>query len=336
MLAARVTHYGGPQVIELVDLPTPEPGPGEVLLRVEAVAVTAGDRRLRAGDFPPGFGALAKLAVGVTGPRRAVLGIAFSGVVEQIGRGVTGFGPGNEVAGMNGKTLGMHAQLATAPAGRLARKPAGISHADAAGALFGGTTALCFLRDRAKLRPGQTVLVNGASGAVGSAAVQVARAMGARVTAVTSTQNRDLVRRLGAEEIVDYTVTPVGSEASLARLGGRFDVVVDAVGNIDRRLGLRLTAPNGTLVLVVAGLADTIRARGRVVAGPAPERPADFAELMRLVAEGQLDPLVTVLGGLDAITEAHRVIDTGRKVGNLVVLPSRVDQGSRRVGPLKR
>ncbi len=319
MWAAVVRQYGAPEVIEIVDQPVPEPKRGEVLVRVEAVAVTAADGRLRAGRFPRGFGVVAKLGFGFSGPRKHVLGVAYSGVIQQVGEGVTGFAPGDEVAGVNGKTLGMHAQYATVPVDRVAAKPDGLSHSDAAGVLFGGTAALYFLRDRAEVRPGQTVLVNGGSGAVGSAAVQLARHFGATVTAVTSAANAELMHRIGAESVIDYAATPL---TELAARGQRYDVVFDAVGNIDRGLGLSLSRPGGTLVLAVADLVDTVRARERVVAGGAPERPADFTELMRLVVEGHLDPLTRSLGSLDALIEAHRIVDSGHKVGNIVVLPN--------------
>lgn len=319
MQAALVRRYGAPDVIEIVDQPIPEPKRGEVVVRVEAVAVTAADGRLRAGRFPRGFGVVAKLGVGFSGPRKQVLGIAYSGVIERVGEDVSEFAPGDEVAGMNGKTLGMHAQYARVPVGRVAPKPAELCHADAAGVLFGGTAALYFLRDRAGVKPGQAVLVNGASGAVGSAAVQLARHFGATVTAVTSAPNVDLMRRIGAESVIDYAATPL---ADLAARGQRYDVVFDAYGNIDRELGLSLLRPGGTLVLAVADLVDTVRSRGQVVAGVAPERPADFTELMRLVVEGQLDSLTRSLGTLDALVEAHRIVDSGHKVGNLVVLPN--------------
>ena len=319
MQAAVVRRYGAPEVIEIEDRPMPEPKRGEVMVRVEAVAVTAADGRLRAARFPRGFGVIAKLGIGFSGPRKRVLGIAYSGVIERVGEGVAGFSPGDEVAGMNGKTLGMHAQYARVSVDRVAPKPAELSHADAAGVLFGGTAALYFLRDRAGVRPGQTVLVNGASGAVGSAAVQLARHFGAGVTAITSATNAELVRRIGAESVIDYAATPL---AVLAARGQRYDVVFDAFGNIDRELGLRLLRTEGTLVLAVADLVDTVRARGQVAAGVAPERPADFAELMRLAATGILDPLTRSLGSLDALVQAHRIVDSGHKVGNLVVHPN--------------
>lgn len=315
MRAAVVTGYGPPDRVVIAERPTPEPRRGEVLVRVAAAAVTSADARLRAGRFPKGFGLLARLGVGLRGPRRAVLGAALSGTIERVGPGVAGFAVGDDVAGMSGTRMGAHAELAVVPVTSLVRKPAGVSHAQAAGALFGGTTALYFLRDRAGIRPGQTVLVNGASGAVGSSAVQLATLAGAEVTAVTSARNADLVIRLGADHVVDHTRTPVTG------LPGPYDVVLDAVGNISRTDGLRLLTRDGSLVLAVASLADTLRARGRVIAGPAPERADDVAHLLELTASGHLDPLTEVVGGLDAVPQAHCRIDTGHKVGNLVVLP---------------
>lgn len=315
MIAAHVRRYGPPDSIEIADGPVPVPRSGEVLVQVEAAAVTSGDARLRSGVFPRGFGLLGRLAVGVRGPRATIPGAVFSGRVAALGAGVTRFGIGDEVAGMAGVRLGAHAQFVAVRERVLVPKPDAVSHPDAAGTLFGGTTALHFLRDRAKVRAGQTVLVNGASGAVGSSAVQLAAREGATVTAVTRTDNHPLVRRLGAAHAVDYRETPVTG------LGERFDVVFDAVGNVTRAAGLRLLAPGGALILAVATLAETVTARGQVMAGPAPERGEDFAFLLDLVARGELDPLTEAVGGLDALPEAHRCIESGRKIGNIVVLP---------------
>lgn len=315
MRSAWADSYGPPEVLTVRTVPVPVPRPGEALIRVAAAAVTVGDARIRAARFPPGFGLLARLGIGLRRPRAQAPGMVFSGRVERVGEGVTEFAPGDQVAGMTGGRLGAHAEFVAAPATALAVKPAAVSHAAAAGVLFGGSTALHFLRDRAQLQAGQAVLVNGASGAVGSSAVQVAVHFGAEVTAVCSAGNHALARQLGAARVLDYQATPV------AGLDERFDVVFDAVGNLSRSQGLRLLNPGGALILVAAGLWDTIRARGRVLAGSAPERSEDFALLLDLVARGELDPLVETVGGLDALPEAHRRIDTGRKVGNLVILP---------------
>lgn len=319
MRAARVDRYGPPETIRITAAPVPAPGPGEALVRVEAAAVTSGDARLRAGRFPRGFALPARLAIGVRGPRRKIPGVAFSGVVERLGHGVADMPEGDAVAGMTGARFGAHAEYLAVPAKALTPLSAGVTHADATGALFGGSTALHFLRDRAQIRSGQTVLVNGASGSVGSAAVQLAVRFGATVTAVSSSGNHALLHRLGAAQTIDYRETPV------AGLDQRFDVVFDAVGNLSRADGLRLAGDEGVVILAVAGLLDTVTARGRVIAGAVPERSEDFALVLDLVARGEFDPLVEVLGGLEALSEAHRRIDTGRKVGNLVILPYRED-----------
>lgn len=315
MMAALVGSYGPPEVIAVRAVPMPVPRPGEVLVRVAAAAVTSGDARIRAARFPPGFGFLARLGIGLLRPRAKVPGMVFSGQVVELGDGVTGFAAGDQVTGMTGGRLGAHAEYVAVPATVLAAKPDTVSHADAAGVLFGGSTALHFLRDRARVQAGQSVLVNGASGSVGSSAVQLAVHFGAVVTAVSSAGNHPLLRELGAKQVVDYRSSPV------AGLAERFDVVFDAVGNLSRSQGLRLLNPGGALVLAVASLWETATARGRVLAGAAPERSDDFALLLDLVARGVLDPLVETVGGLDALPEAHRRIDTGRKTGNLVILP---------------
>lgn len=315
MRAAVTGRYGAPEGVVVAEVFVPEPRVGEVLVRVAAAAVTAADSRLRAARFPSGFGVISRVAMGFRGPRVRILGNSLSGTVERVGPGVIAFSVGDEVAGMTGSRMGAHAEYAVAPVRSLAHKPAQVSHADAAGVLFGASTGLYFLRDRARLAAGESVLVNGASGAVGSASVQLARHMGASVTAVTSERNHDLAARLGATRRVDYAVTPV------TELGERYDVVIDAVGNISRGDGLRLLTERGRLLLVAAGLVDTIRARGRVIAGPAPELADDMRLLLELVAAGDLDAATEVAGDLEALPDAHRTIDSGRKVGNLVVLP---------------
>ncbi|MDV2474373.1 NAD(P)-dependent alcohol dehydrogenase [Rhodococcus zopfii] len=313
MKAVVVKRYGAPEVAVIEDRPEPSIKSNELLVRIEAVAVTAGDDRIRAARFPHGFAVPARLALGIRGPRRQVLGSAFSGVIEKVGSAVDGFTPGEEVAGMNGVRMGAHAQLAAIRSTSITHKPAGVSHIDAAGVLFGGTTALRFLRGR--VHPGSKVLVNGASGAVGTSAVQLAALAGAEVTAVTSSANAPLASRLGAVHVVDYRTQ------QLDTLPSGFDLVFDAVGNIDRSLGLQLAAADGFAVLAVASLWDTARASARVITGPAQESASDMAHLLGLIEEGQLDPMTTSFGGLSAIVEAYKLVDSGRKVGNVVVQP---------------
>lgn len=313
MKAAVFDRYGPPDVVRVADVPDPVPGPREVLVRVRAAAVTSGDARIRGSRFPRGFAIMGRLFLGVRRPRRPVLGIVVAGVVEQVGPQVTTFAVGDEVCGMVGAAMGAHAELVAVKAKKLVSKPATVSHADAAGVLFGGTTALHFLRDR--VRPGASVLVNGASGAVGTAAVQLAHRAGARVTGVCSAANAELVMSLGADAVHDHRRTPVLDAEE------RYDVVLDTVGNLTPPRGRSLLAPGGVLLLVVAGLAPTLRARGDVVAGVAAERHEDFTALLDLVASGELRMVLHRSFSLDDIVEAHRVVDSGRKVGNVVVLP---------------
>jgi len=315
MRAAVFQRYGPPEVVRVAEVPRPEPRAHEVLVRVEAVAVTSADARIRGARFPPGFGFLARLVFGVVRPRRRILGSCFSGVVESVGSGVDDFAPGDEVCGMTGTRLGAHAQYLTVAAKRIARKPPEVFHEDAAGLLFGGTTALFFLRDKASVGPGVTVLVNGASGAVGTNAVQLAKHLGATVTGVTSSGNAELVTKLGADHIIDY------AQDGLSTVEERFDVVFDTVGNLSIGSGRRLLNTDGVLILAVAGLGDTIRARGKVVAGAAPERVEDFAFLLQLAVEGEITAVLDSVYDLDEVADAHRRVDSGHKRGNVIVRP---------------
>lgn len=315
MRAAVVDRYGPPEVVRVDHLPQPVPLAGEVLVRVNAVAVTSGDARIRGARFPRGFGLPARLIFGLRGPRRPVLGSAFSGTIERLGENVTGFRVGDAVCGMSGMRMGAHAEFHVVQAARLVSVPTTVSDDDAAGVLFGGTTALHYLRRLAPVRPGMSVLVVGASGAVGTNAVQLARLFGADVTAVTSTANIALAESLGAGRVIDYTRHDPGLHEA------RFDIVLDTVGSVSIRTGRGLLAEGGRLALVAADLVDTLRAHGSVVAGPAPEHTDDAAELVAMVADGKLRVIHERVFPLEEIVEAYRCVDSGRKVGNVIVHP---------------
>lgn len=315
MRAAVNEAYGPPEVVRVRDVPTPALGPGDVLVRVHAAAVTAADARLRAARFPGGMAAFGRLAFGIRRPRRTILGNVFSGVVEAVGAKVDGVVVGAEVCGQTGLRMGAHAELVAAPAAKVVGLPSGVSHDEAAAILFGGSTALHYLRRKATVRPGQRVLVNGASGAIGTAAIQLARHDGASVTAVTSTPNLALVTDLGADDAVDYTETPVTG------LMERYDVVLDTVGNLDVATGRRLLREGGVLLLAVADLGQMIRARGNVKVGSAPERADSMEALLRLAAGGELRAVIETVDDLSGIVALHARVDSGHKVGNLVVRP---------------
>ncbi|NQX29900.1 NAD(P)-dependent alcohol dehydrogenase [Microbacteriaceae bacterium VKM Ac-2854] len=312
-MRAAVNHrYGPPEVVAIENIPAPVPRPSEVLIRVAAAAVTTGDARLRAARFPRGFGLPGRLMFGIGRPRRTVLGSSFSGVVETA---ADGFEAGERVCGMTGMRMGAHAEYVAVPAKKVARVPEAVSDEVAAALLFGGSTALYFLRDLAGVRPGASVLINGASGAVGSLAVQLAKHLGATVTAVTSAHNAAFVTGLGADRIVDYARTPA------ATIPERFDVVFDTVGTLDRSSGRRLLTESGTLLLAVAALADTVRSRGNVRSGSSSENPADFAVLLDLVASAALSVPIESVHPLEDIAAAYHRVDSGRKVGNVLVRP---------------
>ncbi|WP_341268319.1 NAD(P)-dependent alcohol dehydrogenase [Gordonia malaquae] len=314
MKAVLVEEYGPPEVLQIGQIPTPMIGDGQILVKVMAAAITVADSRLRAARFPRGFGILARLVFGVRRPRRAVPGSMFSGVVVDACP-AAGFHIGDEVVGSTGLAAGSHAEFVAVDATRVVTKPDAVNHVDAAGVMFGGTTALHYLRVKAALADGDRVLVIGASGAVGTSAVQIASLRGAHVTAVTSAANADLVRRLGADEVVDYRVT------APTDLTGRFDVVFDTVGGLTAQSGRRLMTSRGRLLLAAATLGQTALAVGRVKAGPAPEHPRYFTELLDLVAHRDLKVVLDQVVGFDGLIEAHRRIDSGRKVGNIVLTP---------------
>ncbi|KNX38846.1 NAD(P)-dependent alcohol dehydrogenase [Luteipulveratus halotolerans] len=317
MRAAVFDTYGPPDVVRVEEVPSPRPHASQVLVRVVATTVSVGDARIRGSRFPRGMTAPARAMFGVRRPRRHVLGGPFSGVVEAVGTDVDDYAVGDEVCGISPfRSMGAHAELVAVQANRLARKPDDVSHDDAAGVLFGGTTALTYLRDKASVRRGQHVLVNGASGAVGSNVVQLAKYYGATVTAITSATNLDLVTSLGADTVVDYTQTPP------TQIEGEYDVVVDTVGNVPAATWKRLLTPgSGLLLLVVADLATTIRATGNVKTGPASERREDVEMLLRLLEAGRLQVVIDSTYDLDQVAEAHARVDTGHKVGNVMLRP---------------
>lgn len=321
MLAAICAAYGGPDAVRVCDVPKPTPRKGEILIRMRAACVTSGDARMRAARFPPGFALPARLALGIRGPRRAILGAEGAGIVESRGPGVSRFKEGDAVFALFGMRFGAHAQYAVLPeTAAIAPVPRGFSFERAAAIAFGGSTALYFLRDLGKVAPGTRVLVNGASGSVGIAAVQLARHFGAHVTGVCSAANAARVLALGAHATIDYAMRDFADGRE------RWDIVLDAIGNapIDRaRMAL---APGGRLLAVVAGLGATLGAalrprRGalRVLAGTAAERAEDLAALARLCESGIFDPPIDSVFALADIAAAHARVDTGRKTGAVVV-----------------
>lgn len=321
MQAMIYESFGAPEVVRLADVPKPKCLEDEVLVAIRATTVTAGDARLRAMDVPAGFELMSRLFFGFSKPTRPILGMEFAGEVVAIGARVTRFAVGDSVFGLSGADVGCHAEYkAISHEGALAKMPPETSFEEAATLCFGGTTALSFLR-RAKLTQGERLLVVGASGAVGTAAVQLGKHLGAHVTGVCSAANIELVRSLGADETIDYEQTEFVKEDA------RYDVILDAVGITPAADCLRLLSPGGRLALIVASLPDMIAGAWtsatsdkRVLSGPAPETAADIEELARLKSEGALRAVIDRTYPLEEAAAAHAYVDTKRKRGNVVLV----------------
>ncbi|MBG0823559.1 NAD(P)-dependent alcohol dehydrogenase [Planomonospora sp. ID91781] len=313
MKAVLYDRYGGPDVLYAGRVPRPEPAHGEVLVKVRAFSVNGGELAARAGRL--------RLLTGRKFPKR--IGLDFTGEVAAPGAGVTRFAAGDRVWGVLGRTsgFGSAAEYVTVPAERVGRLPDGLDLVDAA-ALPVATTAVTALRDKAGLRPGERLLVRGAAGGVGNAAVQLGRAYGAEVTALARAANLDFVRGLGAHKAVDHrTVRP-------AELG-RFDVVLDTVGT-DLRAFRHLLNSGGRMVTIAFDLerpaaslgylaASTVHGHSRVRFFSGNPTRADFDDLARHVVEGKLSPAVDTVFPLEETAAAHRALEAGGVQGKYVV-----------------
>lgn len=320
MAALVCERYGPPEVLRFAELPRPSPGKEQFLIRVLASTITSGDRRVRSMDMPQGFRTLGRLALGWQGPRQAVLGAEFAGVVQAAGARAKGFAPGDAVFGISGFRMGGHAEyLCVSAGGAMAHKPEHLSFEAAAAISFGGGTALYFL-NRAALRGGEKILINGASGGVGMPAVQLACLMGAEVTGVCSAAHLDQVRLLGAARVIDY------EQEDFTRLAAQFDVVFDVACNqsVERCLGV--LRPGGRLIRLQAGLSEMcrtmllpVRAGRRVIVGTAEERPDLLEYLGDLVRQGRFRPVIARVFPFEEAIEAHRYADRTGRGGSVVI-----------------
>ncbi|WP_209428281.1 NAD(P)-dependent alcohol dehydrogenase [Pararhodobacter sp. SW119] len=318
MKAALCRRYGPPTSISIEEVPNPLPGPGEVLVAIEAAGLTAGDARIRGARAPRGMGPVIRLVFGLRGPRRPVLGREYAGRVVALGAGVTRYAAGDAVFGItDGMRMGAHAeQVAVRADGLILPRPDSLSVPEAAAFFFGGLTAADFLLDQCALQPGERVLVVGGTGAVGSAVIQIARHHGAHVTALAGAHNLDLARELGADVALDYRTDPAK---------GPFDVILDVPGLMPDAAS-RL-APGGRLGLVTADLATMLgamlrprRAGGRrLCASVIKETPQAMARLMAQHQAGAYRPLIGARFPLTDIAQAHAQADSGHKRGNLVI-----------------
>jgi len=321
MKAIVYDRYGPPEVLRLEEVQLPGAGPGEVRVRVRAASVTTADWRLRASAFPGVLWLPGRLMTGLFRPRNRVLGLDFAGEVDAVGDGVSRFATGDRVFGFAGK--GAHAEYLVMPeAGAIAATPEDLSDPEAAALPFGALSALVFLRDYAGLLPGQSVAVVGASGGVGAYAVQVARALGARVTGIASAGSRGFVLGLGAERFVDYGVEDFTFGAE------RYDLVLDTVGATDFSRARRVLAPSGLFLPLNFGLREIVqslrtrlRSGPRVTIGVSGDTAADLEALKTMIAEGQLRPVIDSIYPLGRIAEAHAHVETRHRRGAVVISP---------------
>jgi len=321
MKAARYHCYGGPEVVKVEDAAKPVPADDEVLVRVHAAGLNPLD-----WHYMRGKPYLVRLSGGFGRPKDPGLGVDFSGTVEAVGQDVTRFRPGDEVFGARSGAFAEY--LTVSETRNVLPKPERLSFEQAAGVGVAAVTALQALRDKGELQPGQTVLINGASGGVGSFAVQIAKAMGAQVTGVCSTRNVELVRSIGADRVVDYTREDFteGTE--------RYDLVVDMVGNHPFGKIRGVLEPEGRYVIVgsksdnrwIGGLAPAFKAvlasifsEQKAVSFVARMRPEDLAFLAGLMADGRVTPVVDQVFPLAEIVEGITYLETGRARGKAIV-----------------
>lgn len=316
MKAAIVDRYGPPEVLAIREVPTPDPGPEHVLVEIHASVVTPSDVAFRNGELW-----IARLFSGPFKPRLPILGDAFAGIVVRVGAGVTRFAVGDRVAGSTGPELAAHAEFAVVDqAGAMIKLPDGVAFGAAAGLCDGGLVALPFLRDQGRLQAGQHVLINGASGSIGTTAVQIARAMGAVVTGVTSTGNVELVRSLGADRVIDYTAE------DFTAADAAYDVIFDTVGKSSFARCHDALKPDGVYLTPTPMLSPAMlrksgrRARFAATGLRKPgEKAKDLIQLFDWVQEGKLRTVIEREYALADIAAAHARVETGHKVGSIVV-----------------
>lgn len=315
MNAVAYTQYGSADVLHLVTVNKPEPKDNEVLIRIKATAVNSGDVRLRKADpFAVRF------IFGLMKPKLNILGTVFSGEVESVGKDVKTFAPGDHVFGHTDMKFGAYAEYICVPEnGSIAIKPTNISHNEASAIPFGGVTALHFIK-KAMIKPNQKILVVGALGAVGSAAIQLAKVQGAIVTGVCNTSQIDLVKSIGADKVIDYT------KEDFTQNGEIYDVIFDTINAISVIGAQKSLSKNGTMILSSAGMSEMIigsmismMSGKKVLQGVISHSGAAIQYLKELIELGKYKPLVDKAFSLGQISEAHTYFEKGSRKGSITI-----------------
>jgi len=325
MKAIRYHRYGPPEVLELQDVDKPAVGDGDVLVRVRAASVNPLD-----WHFMRGAPYLVRIMAGLSRPKpsQTMLGADMAGSVEAVGQNVTGFSAGDEVFGGLEERGTLAEYISISADAVVLEKPAGLTFEQAAAVPVAAFTALQALRDKGRVQPGQKVLVNGASGGVGTFAVQIAKALGAEVTGVCSTANVDMVASIGADHVIDYT------REDFTRPGRRYDLLIDIAGNRSLAETRRVLVPKGVLVVVggpdkgrwIGPFGRTIRmllqspaVSQRMVSFLAHQNRDDLAVLRELLDAGQVTPVIDRTYPLNEVAEAVRYLETGHAQGKVVI-----------------
>lgn len=335
MKAIIYTKYGPPDVLRLEEIPRPSPKPHEILIRVRAASVNFGDLMARSFKYvtPRGFNMpflfwlVAKTTLGWRKPRNRVLGNELAGEVEAVGRDVKRFKPGDRVYAYSGQRFGAHAEFLCLPeSAPVAHMPANLDFEEAAVIPYGAVMALALLR-RAKLKPGQKVLINGASGGIGSAAVQIAKHLGADVTAVCGGPRLEYVRALGADRTIDY------AEQDFIRNGESYDLIVDILGRESFSRCRRSLSSRGVLLCasfkarhLLAMVRTSLFGGRRVVCALAPGNLRDLLSAHELVEAGKIKAIIDRRFPLEQAAEAHRYVEAGSRKGSVVILTAGIDR----------
>ena len=316
MKAIVYEKYGLPEVLQLKEVEKPSPKEDEVLIKIYAAAVTAGDAIVVKGEpF------VTRFVTGLQKPKNRIPGKEMAGRVEAVGGNVTQFQPGDEVFGdLSVASWGAFAEYVAVPENAIALKPANLTFEQAAAVPESAVVALQGLRDKGKIQPGQKVLINGASGGVGTYAVQIAKSFGAEVTAVDSTDKLDMLRSIGADLVIDYT------QEDFTKSGKTYDLILDVVGKSLFSGCIRSLKQNGRYLIADPGLSQMVRGRWtsmtgskKVIFGAARPKREDLDFLRGLIEAGKLKSIIDRRYPLQQIAEAHRYVEKGSKKGNVVI-----------------
>jgi 2-desacetyl-2-hydroxyethyl bacteriochlorophyllide A dehydrogenase len=320
MKAIVWTRYGSPDVLELKEIEKPIPKDNEVLIRIVATTVFAGDCEMRRFDFPISFWLPLRIMFGLRKPRIKIMGQELAGEIEATGKEVTLFRKGDQVFAPTDMRFGAYAEFICLPVTHpMAIIPSNMSHEEAATVPTGGLNALHFLR-KGSARSGQKVLINGAAGSIGTYAVQLAKTLGAEVTAVDSTGKLDMLRSIGADHVIDYT------QEDFTRSGKAYDVIIDVVGKSPFSRSVRSLKTNGRYILgnpgftgMIRGLWTSMTGSRKVIAALAGYKTEDLVFLKELVEAGKIKSVIDRRYPLAQVADAHRYVETGQKSGHVVI-----------------